>query len=48
MSTHSELILSKKQLNGQSVQRITRMSTSEVVVIESIEVRELLRFLILP
>ena len=42
--SNAESLVSEKQIIGQSVTEITNMSNSEVVVIESIEVRELLRF----
>ena len=45
MSTHANSLSSKKWINDQSVKKITNMSKSEAVVIESIEVREMLSFL---
>ena len=45
MSTHADSPVSKLYINGQSVKEIANMSKSEAVVNESIELRELLRFL---
>ena len=39
--------VSKQKLNSQSVKKKTNFSNSEVIVIESIEVREVFRFYVL-
>ena len=44
-STHTESLVTKQWINGDSVKEIANMSRSEAVVIESLEVQELLRFL---
>ena len=45
MSTHTKSFVSKEYFNGQNVKEIANRSKSAAVVIESIELRELVRFL---
>ena len=40
MSTHADSLVSKQKVNGQTVKEIANMSTRDVIVVESLEVRE--------
>ena len=45
--THAESLVSKEWLSGQIVNEMTITSNSEIVIRESIDLRDILRFLVL-